>query len=142
MSKQVQEDEEVEDDVADRHQSDQDEDNNQIMKENQSGMSTPPMARQKEMRRQNQLGMYTDPSDVIEQSSRKVTPAKSQSPKLLNIETRSVAEKVEEFFKDMTIKVKEAEDATDRWRKERNTMEYIKSPTNAPKPLAKDGMFF
>jgi hypothetical protein len=106
------------------------------MQENQSGMSTPPMQRQKEMRSKHQLGMFLDPLDVIDQSSMKATPGKSQSPKLLHIDSITVAERVKDYYDDMVVKVKDGEEATDRWRKERALMYYINSPTNVPKPLA------
>ena len=112
------------------------------MKDVQSGESTPPMQRQKEMRQKQKLGLFSDPMDVIEQSSRKATPSKRNSPKQLQIDTRSTAERVKSFYEEMIAKVRDGEEATDRWRKERDLMDYIKSPTNVPKPLAKDGMFF
>jgi hypothetical protein len=36
----------------------------------------------------------------------------------------------------MVVKVKAAEDATNKWRKERDQIDYIKSPTNLPRNLS------
>ena len=86
----------------------------------------------------HKLGLVPDPCLFIGQSSNVATPGKDQSPKHLQIEAQSHANRVEQLFKDMVQKVKEGEDATDKWRRERNLMVYIKSPTNVPRPLAKD----
>ena len=93
------------------------------------------------MRQEHTLGMLSDPMSVIEQSSRMITPINSPSPKQLMIDTRPLAERVKDYYDEMVIKVREGEEATDRWRRGRDMMEYIKSPTNVPRPLAFDDKY-
>ena len=140
-SKPALDDDEAEEEDAELQQSENHDYRNLVMKEAQSGEETPPMLRQKEMRQEHTLGMLSDPMSVIEQSSRKPTPGNSPSPKQLKIDTRPLADRVKDYYDEMIAKVREGEEATDRWRRERNMMEYIKSPTNVVRPMAFDDKF-
>ena len=78
---------------------------------------------------------------MLDPSSRKATPGNSPSPKPLSIDRRPLADRVKDYYDVMVTKVREGEEATDRWRKERDMMNYIKSPTNVPRPLAFDDKY-
>ena len=82
----------------------------------------------------NRLGLTSNQRDAVEESSRKATPSKSQEREQTPTDPRSVAERTKDFYEEMIIKVREGEEATDRWRKERNQMEYIRSPRSTTKP--------
>ena len=86
--------------------------------------------------RKNPLGLFPDQSDAVDQSSRKVSPAKKASPK-----QPQLGERVQEYYEDMVSKLKDAEEATTRWRSERDLMTCIKSPTNAPQQCNIDGNY-
>ena len=77
-----------------------------IMEELKSGEATPSLKGDKQMPAQHVLGMYTNPDQVINQSSNRATAGHGSSPTALNIFTGSTAERVESYFNDMVFKIK------------------------------------
>ena len=95
--------------------------------------TSPDFKCQKEMAIENLAKPTTDFTTLVGPSSTKNEGGTRDSPKLIKVDKRTSAERTEAFYNDMIVKIKEADDATNLWRNERDSMYFVQSPTNAPK---------
>lgn len=84
----------------------------------------------------------TDFTDYVGPISTKPEGHSRGSPRTLVVDRRPTAERTETLYLDMVLKIKEANDATNMWRTERDSMYFVQSPTNAPKRCDATGNMF